>query len=195
MLRFHVILPGVEVDDLYRLSESTLYLGSNDGGDLLRRPRRTSTPAVARGVRGHVEHVHGHSRFWHLTVPFVSRARYLTEIALPGHARTHTPQPAHISSRTVYPFAPGYKPPGSGTMAPVGHTCRAGHPGDRSQEAVSMFTMLNGVRSFRAGAAIRSPKPAVRCAEYTPWGIERQYHSPARYAPCRTARRVDRLRC
>ncbi len=47
---------------------------------------------------------------------------YRNDTAPPAQKRAQMPQPAHSSSFTVYPLAPGYGPPGLGTIAPRGQT-------------------------------------------------------------------------
>jgi hypothetical protein len=77
----------------------------------------------------------------------------------------HTPQPAHRSSITVY--APSrVQLPLVGTIAPFGHTRRAGHDGELSHVDVLICTMAMLPNSFPANTGL--------CREYTPWGMRTQ---------------------
>ena len=80
------------------------------------------------------------------------------------------PHPEQSSSWTEYPLAPGYGPPGTGMIAPLGHTRRAGQPGDLSHDVVSMLIRVTAV-SLRLG---REQVVVHGVLQYTPWGIRLQ---------------------
>lgn len=81
LLGLHVV-----VDDGRPVTVSAFDLGTDDGGDLLRRPGRPSTAAVAGGLSGQIEHVNLHLHVCHRALSRLNRLG-------PRHRRTYVCTP------------------------------------------------------------------------------------------------------
>jgi hypothetical protein len=57
VLSAYILARDIEVVDTGAITEPSLHLGADDGRDLLRRPRRTSTVAAACGLGRQIEHL------------------------------------------------------------------------------------------------------------------------------------------
>lgn len=91
---------------------------------------------------------------------------YPTRTAPPGQLSAQTAQPVQRSSSIMYPSAPGYGPPATGTIAPRGQARRAGQPGERSQLERSMVTVRTSDGPFTGG---------LLTGLYTPEGMQCKY--------------------
>ena len=132
VLGAHARIIDVVVVDASVVTKAAAQLGRDDCGDLLRRPRGTSTAGEAVCGAGNVEDLDD-DRLGHGSSPF-----YLNWMAPMGHTRMHAPHPVHFSSTTLYALP-------LGTIAPSGQARRAGQYGLLSHRASEMVTSGMGL--------------------------------------------------
>lgn len=65
VVRLHINILDIAIQDVSRIAETLRHFLTDDGRDLLRRPRRSSTAAGACGLRGEVEHLYGDCSVFH----------------------------------------------------------------------------------------------------------------------------------